>query len=67
MRTSSRKVCFDFMALNKYNGLQRHDWVCTVSASFDSVCFCVLREFPAALPYTVHLTRRLQYQLTRSW
>jgi len=35
--------------------------------SFDSVCFCVQGVFPAALPYTVRLVRRLQYQFTRSW
>jgi len=27
----------------------------------------VLGEFPAALPYTVRLVRRRQYQFTRSW
>jgi len=35
--------------------------------SFSLGLFCVLVVFPAALPYTVRLVRRLQYQFTRSW
>jgi len=35
-------------------------------APFHTVCFCVLGEFPAALPHSVRLVRRLQYQFIRS-
>ena len=46
--------------------LQRQVWVCTLG-SFSLGFFCVLVVFPAALPHTVRLVRRLQYQFTRSW
>jgi len=56
------------LALYNYNGLVAPGlrlynlWV-----HFHSVGFCVLIVFPAALPYTVRLVTRLQYQFTRSW
>ena len=56
------------LALYNYNGLVApglslyNFWF-----SFDSVCFCVLGLFPAALSHTVRLVRRLQHQFIRSW
>jgi len=56
------------LALCNYNGLAApglslyNFWV-----HFHSVSFCVLVVFPAALPYTVRLVIRLQYQFTCSW
>jgi len=42
--------------------LQRQDWACTIPG-----LFCLLGVFPAGLPHTVGLVRRLQYHFTRSW
>jgi len=47
--------------------LWRHDWVCTTSGIIWISILCGLVVFSAALPHTVGLLRRLQYQFIKSW
>ena len=56
-------------------GALQLQWSCSATTEFLQfqvsfhlfIFVVVLGEFPAALPYTVRLVRRLQCQFTRSW
>jgi len=54
------------LALYNYNGLVAPGLSLYSGFIFTRFC-CVLVVFPAVLPYTVRLARRLQYQFARSW
>jgi len=67
-----------FKIVSKPDPTKRHffdmEWSCSATTvfvqilvSFHSVCFCVLSVLSAALPHTMRLVRRLQYQFARSW